>query len=456
MGLLTPDSNAQPGPAQLAARFWPRLAAFVVDAALLFMVASLLGQALYAPMMALNPWLPWMGVLLLFLYFALLDGPLGKGQTLGKSILRLRTVAIPDVAPEPLAFQHEDEDEGEPAASPAVDPATLTPPGWAAALRRAALKAFVISIVLNYSKLLLALPAELYPQLQLATSLLRVLAMAALIGELTTLFMHPLRLALHDVLAGTRVIRIPVAGQPSTDPPLDPIAESRARLARRVGVFVTFTGFILLSYGAVESEWLSTESQQARRIWSEAHNHLELGPYRLTNVSVPTLDRMRRVDQAIARQRAAAESAGQTVPSTDTLRAQLFFDDRAIIAFFDRRAGTLDAKELEDPALLAELDALRGTLFEAYVAGRIDPGPFPGRPPLADTLFECVLFESFSLLYYVHAKPGTAVRFSGPADPARGPLTYTFVDAKITTGSATTTPQPPAGTPLAQDTATTR
>lgn len=83
--LLPPATDRTP-----IAGFWRRLAAFLIDGAILSVPALLLGLALFRSAAALGQAGRLIGFAVALLYFGLLDSRLGGGQTLGKRLLRIR------------------------------------------------------------------------------------------------------------------------------------------------------------------------------------------------------------------------------------------------------------------------------------------------------------------------------------------------------------------------------
>ncbi len=72
------------------AGFWRRLAAFLVDVALLGVVGLLLGMVLHDAFMRLGVWGRLLGFAIALLYFGVGDSALAGGQTLGKRLLGVR------------------------------------------------------------------------------------------------------------------------------------------------------------------------------------------------------------------------------------------------------------------------------------------------------------------------------------------------------------------------------
>lgn len=85
----------QPGFLQMpklpVAGLFVRLMAFLLDLFLILSAIHLLSRFIPGVFWALDEWSPYITALLTFLYFSLLNGPIGKGRTLGKILIRIQT-----------------------------------------------------------------------------------------------------------------------------------------------------------------------------------------------------------------------------------------------------------------------------------------------------------------------------------------------------------------------------
>ncbi len=420
------------------ARIWSRLGALLIDGALFYIIASILGQTFYEGLMRLNPWLPWLAQALPLLYFALGESRLFEGQTLGKAILRIRVA---------------------------------TTNGQSALLRAGFLRALIkyacFGVVLQPDKLALALPADWRPVAMLVFFLFTVLALALIIGELTSLFMHPRRRTLHDLTAGTQVIRERAEGELGIESEFNPLLASRERLALRFGLFAFFISFGLLSYYAIDLLWLSPAAKDERTVRRQVSRDLDFGEYYLQAVSLPSEEKAKRVHDFIALERERSSQAGREIPTTETLRQKYTFDDQLILASLERVRGSLAPEQLENPALRTTLEELRARLWREYTL-RLESAPLRENLLLRESPnFQCLLWEDLSLLYYRTRKPGKIARAFGPADPKQGVLTFEIVKtppadtdtaatATQTRANVQATPAAPTVKPLVTDHPTSR
>ena len=72
--------------------FWRRLVAFILDGIILGAPAFILGVFLFDQFAGLGGWGRIVGLLVAFLYFALMNSALGAGRTVGKRLMRIRVV----------------------------------------------------------------------------------------------------------------------------------------------------------------------------------------------------------------------------------------------------------------------------------------------------------------------------------------------------------------------------
>ena len=90
--LLLDFGQSGAAPAVEFAGRWRRLFAFVLDSILLGVVASTMCAFFFEPLTHLGAWGRPVGCLIAVLYFGLMDGQPGEGQSLGKRLMRVRVV----------------------------------------------------------------------------------------------------------------------------------------------------------------------------------------------------------------------------------------------------------------------------------------------------------------------------------------------------------------------------
>jgi len=91
--------NITRAPKLPVAGFWVRIIAFVVDTILLGFLLYGLSLIAREPLLAMGPWATWLAAAAIAAYFFLGDGPIGKGRTVGKLLMQIRTVDARDGGP---------------------------------------------------------------------------------------------------------------------------------------------------------------------------------------------------------------------------------------------------------------------------------------------------------------------------------------------------------------------
>lgn len=81
---VSPGTGSYPPVAGL----WPRLAAWLVDALLVFVAGQLIGQLFSKPLYQIGPYGRLIGLAVILLYFGILNSSIGGGQTVGKRLLK--------------------------------------------------------------------------------------------------------------------------------------------------------------------------------------------------------------------------------------------------------------------------------------------------------------------------------------------------------------------------------
>jgi len=87
------EQNEETIPAQaVICTFWKRIVALLIDGLILGTLGSILGLLLFNFLMQLGGWGRLFGFGIALLYFGLLNSSIGKGQTVGKRIMKIRVV----------------------------------------------------------------------------------------------------------------------------------------------------------------------------------------------------------------------------------------------------------------------------------------------------------------------------------------------------------------------------
>ena len=89
--MFAPDTDMS---LQTISGFWRRIAALIVDGAILAILGAVIGVILGDRAYTLGPWGLLLGCVISILYFGLLNSYLSRGQTLGKKLLKIKVVTI--------------------------------------------------------------------------------------------------------------------------------------------------------------------------------------------------------------------------------------------------------------------------------------------------------------------------------------------------------------------------
>ncbi|MCX8037006.1 MAG: RDD family protein [Candidatus Sumerlaeia bacterium] len=179
-GLLPADAlekNA-PRPIPPLAGFWFRLGALAIDIFLLRIVFQLTFPLLRTPALQMGSWSVFLGVAVAFIYLFLAEGPVGKGVTVGKAILGIRTTSL---LGEPL--------------SPA-----------AAAVRAALLMVLAVPFLCAEWTGHLVLYGN-QTAIFFAAGIANGLARAYIVANAFLCVLHPFKQGVHDLAAGSLVLR---------------------------------------------------------------------------------------------------------------------------------------------------------------------------------------------------------------------------------------------------------
>ena len=405
-----------------------RAGAFLFDGIVFYGAAWALAAGLRPALLALNPLLPWLGQVGAFLYFFLMESPLGRGRSVGKTLFNQQVVT-----------------------------AAGTPPGWAAAFRRALLKSLVVLALVDPVIHGLIFPAASLPGSFIALLLLPLGALGYLIALALSVSIHPYKRGFHDLWAGTFVTGDPTpqAFLDALATPPDDMTLRRLRVNPRMSLIFLVGSVIFMLIRPIHG-LRSEESRERLEDFEALQPEGALEGYRLVNMFLPDAVMAMQFNDGVTKIRNRTDE--KTAPTTDSLRASVPSDGTMIIVQALRRSGAIP-KAADVPAgLIAEAEALRAQAWQVWqereplrraeyermrAAGekitvgdtKVDP-----LPPPAATRFRLALIEPFQILLY--NKPA-AVRLEGPADPAAGPL-------EVTPESIPRPPQPVAPRPEAE------
>jgi len=377
--------------------FWARLAAFAIDCGALYLGARLLDRGARLALLELNPWLPYAGHLLAFLYFWIGNGPLTGGRTLGKLVMSLQTVGA----------------DGHPL-------------GWKAAARRAAIQQFVFFIH-DPERFAMGFPPSLaYGALMgfilLGTaSLVESIVLAALVG------FHPHKQGWHDLWAGSFVTAAPLppAFTQTLVAPADFFAGHRRTAMLRLSLvfWVLATATLLIQPIQI---YLQPQLRAVAHTLVRLNEELPLRPYVLVERDFPSAPVRRDFLEAAARVRESARIAGEAVPTTDSLRARVLdrggSDGETIVALLYRERGVWSPQDLQEPGLREAVSRLRAQLWREWRAQPPAAADHATSAPLVARQFSAQLIEPF--LLFLHNGSMPRARVHGPADPAAGALVF--------------------------------
>lgn len=238
----------QRAPKLPVAGFWMRLIAFGLDWIILRLAFYGLALVFREPLLAAGPAAGIVSVLLIYTYFILGDGPLGKGRTLGKLLFGLRL----------------------------IDAAT----GQAPTLRQAAIRnAVLLPHILVTSYLLFPLiPSGAYsPGVELFKFMMgEALFISLWFGQVVWVLMNPFRQGLHDRAANTLVL-----GMNDEPVPMERLEEqageigiAKAMRASRAGWIAMNVIWVFVGYQTVTQSFLPATKNPPPREYVRVHEEL--------------------------------------------------------------------------------------------------------------------------------------------------------------------------------------
>ena len=392
-----------------------RAAAFVIDGVMLYMAGYLLNRIARDGLLTLNPWLPWLGNLAALAYFAAAQGPIGKGRTLGKSVM---SIVVTDAQGAPL--------------------------DWVSSLRRTVPQQVAFLVVANPGLYCLAFPPAIRTSAGFALTLVMVLALMFVITLVFSISLHPHKRGWHDMWGGSYVTGDPVSQVflAALATPLDVLSERKLAHYWKITIVLFIIASVAMAYRPIAS-MRSAEAQTIRTELTQLQADYPMGPYFLAAVQHPDPQMKKLFLDQVHSERQAAIDAGETAPTTDSLRTHMVNDGETTIIQCLRLNGPFAKADLDDPEIRNSVGNMRANLWAEWpqwladrrreVADQIgaskDEKVRQQLQDLDDRLsqtdnrnFVVLLFEPFQLLIYTDTQPRGIIR--GPADPAQGPLVY--------------------------------
>lgn len=267
------------------AGFWPRLFALIVDLVFLHFLARFAEKAFGDALFRDDRLVPWISVAVFYFYFVSLDGPMGRGQTIGKLLMKLRVTDL----------------DGR-------------PPGWTPAAIRALLLFPYVLLSAALGEFMRkqgidSVPGWLYGMLSIWLGLTLSFAHAI------TIAFNPFKQGLHDHLAGTVVRR--AEEEPLTFEGMKNHLGIGWRRSYKQPFISGAISFALLLVGVT---FLTTNRQapSMREFWAEKEKLPLEGPLKGATSVFPNLVDRRTLDTM--RPAASAES-----PPADSGQPKFFF-----------------------------------------------------------------------------------------------------------------------------------
>ncbi|MBI3736551.1 RDD family protein [Candidatus Sumerlaeota bacterium] len=381
---------AKPRPAIISATM--RAAAFIIDIVIVCFIGFSLATFLRGPLLQLGPLWPFLSMLIVFGYFWLGNGPVGKGATIGKSVLNMHTV---NADGSPLGWKKS---------------FWRTFVQWPA-LMTATFRLFCVG---------LNLPALVSSHGELLFTINSVTLFCVLVYTVMT---HPFRQGWHDLAGGAYVTSDPTPSEFYTllAQASDPIVIARAKSQRRISVMFCSVIWLIMVVrwglslfdAAMREEMYVTDLIAARA---------PVTGYRLAVVRLPSTAGIESFNRTAAEIISRAP-AGEDKPTTETIRKMIPDDGETAIIQFSKLYAETGRTEMDDPKIRGEIERVRQEFIRAYES---IPAKNKSRPPAKRILVGFADPFRFAFLPVmdggIHA--WTAL---GPMD---GPLEYQWYQKK--------------------------
>jgi uncharacterized RDD family membrane protein YckC len=395
--MLKPQPEAAPpAPRRPFAGFLPRFFALAIDGLIIYAVGGLADTMLRPALLQLNPWLPWLGVLAVFLYFFLGTSPVGRGRTLGLAVLGMHIV---------------DRNGGEPT--------------WQAALKRSLLQMAALQGALTFQSQFYQVwaPAKWQFPALAGMMILTLSGITLLLAMAMAVALHPYKRGWHDIWAGTLVTRDPTPEDfaEALAAPLDPFSERK--LAHYWSMTLPFwlVTIVVLAFGPIQSLMRPDTRQVFDDVAALNRGALDGTELKILGVAYPSPAGASYFDQRVREMRL---QQGADAPTTATIRQEYPGDGLTIYIPAWQARGMLREDQAESAEFERMIGDLRGEAYarwQAYrdQADRQSPGGV--KQPEARR-FWIDLIEP--LKFGLHNGTRSVGSWIGPADPQAGPLQY--------------------------------
>jgi len=414
-----------------------RLSAFTIDLVAIYFVGYSVEMAAREQAMQLGPFLPFLGGVMVFTYFWLGNGPVGKGATLGKAILNLHTIQ--------------------------TNKSKLT--------LNQSFKRTLIQMPLIFASCFHLLD-DLFHFPALVSFLGgQVFAFGAITLILTngySMIAQPWKQGWHDIAVGSFVTPdpTPIEFDNVVHFPPDPYIDARIRANRRFSpIFCVLVGALMIGqpFLVVFSKHSRTEMEMADR----ARRSVSIDGYQLRRVQIPSEKQVARAQSSSSVQGSTLASSQTTAresaltsatlaveaDTSGTLERDGFGPGEALVFRFAKIWGEAQEDDMKSSRARDEIEKLRRSWRKTYEEvkqpGKAENPPVKG---LVATFTDPFRFASDPLVYLmdpfrwlIMSQADHVWAVHGPIDPEKGELIYEWIPHPL----ATPTPQPkPVSTPI--------
>lgn len=316
------------------AGFGMRAAAFVVDLVLVYFAGYTLNLGARDALLAVGPLLPLATGALVFAYFWLGNGPVGRGQTVGKALLNLRT-ARADGSPLSLGDS----------------------------LKRSALQLTILyGAIFASIRDAFDLP---YAVAFHGAQFIQLFALTFLFAHAYTVFAHPRRQGWHDLWAGSFTTPDPPGREFRDTLDAEPTDEDRLRLSSAFKMSVVF--FLLINLLMIGRWSISLFDWKLREEFSVARAvqtaRIPDG-YRLVHLTIPPIE----VNPSSVENAPGGLASNADLETSGTMLAPRAGEPApgVLQLFFKTRSGMLSKTHSTDALVHSQLLAAMETASRAY------------------------------------------------------------------------------------------